>query len=76
MSIAIRTRLLTIDGWGHSYFEGGLSTCANEIMATYLIDLQLPAPGAVCPEDALPFSERVTDEPGEATPVPLSEVIP
>ena len=41
-------RLLTIDGWGHSYFEGGLSTCANEIMATYLIDLELPAPGTIC----------------------------
>jgi pimeloyl-ACP methyl ester carboxylesterase len=69
-------RLLTIDGWGHSYFEGGLSTCANENMATYLIDLRLPAPGTVCPEDAPPFSERVTDEPAEATPVPLSDVIP
>jgi TAP-like protein len=69
-------RLLTIDGWGHSYFEGGLSTCANEIMATYLIDLQLPAPGAVCSKDASPFSERVTDEPAEATPVSPSEVIP
>lgn len=50
-------RLLTIDGWGHSYFEGGLSTCANEIMATYLIDLQLPAPDTICPEDVAPFSE-------------------
>jgi hypothetical protein len=45
-------------------------------MATYLIDLRLPAPGTVCPEDAPPFSERVTDEPAEATPVPLSDVIP
>jgi len=68
-------RLLTIDGWGHSYFEGGLSTCANEIMATYLIDVQLPPPGIVCPEDMPPFSERVTEEPAEATPVPLPEPI-
>ena len=50
-------RLLTIAGWGHSYFEGGLSTCANEIMATYLIDRQLPAPDTACPEDVAPFSE-------------------
>jgi hypothetical protein len=48
-------RLLTIDGWGHSFFEGGRSTCANEVMATYLIDLQLPAPDTVCPEDVPPF---------------------
>jgi hypothetical protein len=63
-------RLLTIDGWGHSYFEGGRSTCANEIMATYLIDLELPAPGTICPEDMPPFHERVTDDTSEATPVP------
>jgi pimeloyl-ACP methyl ester carboxylesterase len=53
-------RLLTIAGWGHSYFEGGLSTCANEIMAAYLIDRQLPAPDTVCPEDVAPFSEPLT----------------
>jgi pimeloyl-ACP methyl ester carboxylesterase len=52
-------RLLTIDGWGHSYFEGGLSSCANAIMAAYLNDRQLPAPDTVCSEDAPPFSERV-----------------
>jgi pimeloyl-ACP methyl ester carboxylesterase len=69
-------RLLTIDGWGHSYFEGGLSTCANEIMATYLIDLELPEPGTTCPEDTPPFGERVTDEAGAATPVPPAELIP
>ena len=55
-------RLLTIAGWGHSYFEGGLSTCANEIMATYLIDLQLPAPDTVCPEDVAPFSELLAPD--------------
>src|SRR4051794_40702670 len=69
-------RLLTIDGWGHSYFEGGLSTCANENMPTYLIDVQLPPPGTICPEDAPPFTERVTEQRAEATPVPLPEPIP
>ena len=68
-------RLLTVDGWGHSYFEGGLSTCANEIMATYLVDLQLPAPGTICPEDEPPFSEPVVEGQGQSTPVPPSEAI-
>jgi pimeloyl-ACP methyl ester carboxylesterase len=27
-------QLLTVDGWGHSYFEGGRSSCANVAMAT------------------------------------------
>jgi hypothetical protein len=35
-------------------------------MAAYLIDLELPEPGTVCPEDKPPFSERVADEPGLA----------
>ncbi len=69
-------RLLTIEGWGHSYFEGGLSTCANEVMAAYLIDLELPASGTVCPEDSPPFTERLSDETEEATPVPSRETTP
>jgi pimeloyl-ACP methyl ester carboxylesterase len=48
-------RLLTIDGWGHSYFEGGRSTCANDDIAAYLIDGVLPPPGKVCAEDKPPF---------------------
>ena len=69
-------RLLTIDGWGHSYFEGGRSSCANDIMATYLIDLELPPASTVCAEDAPPFSEPVADETGPATPVATLEPIP
>jgi pimeloyl-ACP methyl ester carboxylesterase len=49
-------RLLTIDGWGHSYFVGGQSTCADEATAAYFIDGQLPAAGTVCAEDVPPFS--------------------
>jgi pimeloyl-ACP methyl ester carboxylesterase len=71
-----KARLLTIDGWGHSFFEGGRSTCANETMAAYLIDLELPAPGTVCAEDLPPFSERLTDEAAQATPVASPEVNP
>ena len=69
-------RLLTIDGWGHSYFEGGLSTCANEIMATYLIDLDAAGAGHVCPEDEPPFGGVVAEAGSQATPVPAAEVHP
>ena len=67
-------RLLTIDGWGHSYFEGGLSSCANDAMARYLIDLELPAEGTVCPEDAPPFAEPVEEASGVATPVAATDL--
>ncbi len=50
--------LLTIDGWGHSYFEGGVSTCANNYVAAYLADGVLPPAGTVCSEDAAPFGGR------------------
>ncbi|MDQ3694871.1 MAG: alpha/beta hydrolase, partial [Chloroflexota bacterium] len=61
-------RLLTIDGWGHGFFLAGRSSCADEHMATYLIDGSLPPVGTVCAEDVAPFSEAALDEAGPATP--------
>ena len=50
-------RLLTNDGWGHGYFVGGTSTCADEATVAYFFDGQLPAEGTVCQEDSPPFGE-------------------
>ena len=61
-------RLLTIDGWGHGYYLAGRSTCADDYMAAYLIDLELPPVGVVCAEDAPPFAEPAAEEAGAATP--------
>ena len=47
-------RLLTIDGWGHGYFVGGTSSCADEATVAYFLDGQLPSEGTVCQEDAPP----------------------
>jgi pimeloyl-ACP methyl ester carboxylesterase len=48
-------RLLTVHAWGHtSWF---LSACADEAVARYLVDGTLPAPGAVCEQDEVPFAE-------------------
>jgi pimeloyl-ACP methyl ester carboxylesterase len=60
-------RLLTIDGWGHGYYLAGRSTCADDSMAAYLIDLALPPVDTVCPEDVAPFSELLADEAGTMT---------
>ncbi len=59
-------RLLTIDGWGHGFFDAGRSTCADDSMAAYLIDLELPPVDTICPEDVPPFSEPAPDEAGAA----------
>jgi hypothetical protein len=49
------SRLLTLHGWGHSSLF--LSTCIDAAASSYLIDLTLPAPGAVCEQDEdLPFT--------------------
>ena len=49
-----RARLLTVDAWGHtSLFT---STCADNATADYLLTGELPAPGAVCDADAVPFA--------------------
>jgi pimeloyl-ACP methyl ester carboxylesterase len=61
-------RLLTINGWGHGYYLAGRSTCADDYMAAYVIDLELPPVGTVCPEDVAPFSEPAQDEAGTTTP--------
>jgi pimeloyl-ACP methyl ester carboxylesterase len=65
-------RLLTIDGWGHGFYLAGRSTCADDFMAAYLIDLALPPADTICPEDIAPFSELVVAEAG-STSTPASE---
>ena len=47
------SRLLTVVGWGHTSL--GLSVCADEAVARYLVDGALPVPGAVCAQDVVPF---------------------
>lgn len=53
--------VLTIEGYGHTL--PGTSTCADDIVADYLIDLDTPAEGATCEQDRSPFDPP---EPGAA----------
>jgi hypothetical protein len=62
-------RLLTIDGWGHGYYLAGRSTCADDAMTAYLIDLELPPVDTVCTEDVTPFGDPVQEVADAATPV-------
>ena len=54
-SLLPNSRLLTVHGWAHTSI--GLSACADEATARYLIDGALPAPGTVCEQDVVPFAE-------------------
>jgi pimeloyl-ACP methyl ester carboxylesterase len=47
-------RLLTVDGPGHT-LEGTDSACADAAVERYLIAGKLPAKGAVCEQDSVPF---------------------
>jgi pimeloyl-ACP methyl ester carboxylesterase len=40
-------RLVTYEGWGHGSY--GSTPCTTAVVDRYLIDLELPAPGARCP---------------------------
>jgi pimeloyl-ACP methyl ester carboxylesterase len=48
------SRLLTVHGWGHTSLF--LSSCADAVASSYLVDLTLPAPGTVCEQDHVPFT--------------------
>jgi pimeloyl-ACP methyl ester carboxylesterase len=48
--------LLRVDGFGHTSLLNR-STCANERIAAYLVDLTLPPPNARCAQDRQPFEE-------------------
>ncbi|HVT67474.1 MAG TPA: alpha/beta hydrolase [Trebonia sp.] len=49
-----RARLLTVDGYGHTSGENP-SACAINDIVSYTITGTLPAPGAVCQQNATPF---------------------
>jgi len=48
-----RSRLLTLDGWGHVAF--GKSACIAEHIDRYLVAGTLPSPGTTCRPDQRPF---------------------
>jgi pimeloyl-ACP methyl ester carboxylesterase len=59
-----RSRLLTLDGWGHTYAQAG-SSCTNAFVNRYLLTIQLPPPGSVCRPDVVPFAQPTTEGPRE-----------
>ncbi|WP_330251115.1 alpha/beta hydrolase [Nocardia sp. NBC_00565] len=50
----VNARLVIVEGgYGHNV----LSDCAGRLQEHYLVDLQLPAPGATCKPDGTPFAD-------------------
>ncbi|MFX0580200.1 alpha/beta hydrolase [Nocardia nepalensis] len=50
----VNARLVVIEGgYGHEV----VSECADRLQEHYLVDLQLPAPGATCKPDRAPFAD-------------------
>ncbi len=52
-NILANSRLITIDGWGHSSHT--LSNCADQHVTNYFLRNELPDEGTICPQDRLPF---------------------
>jgi pimeloyl-ACP methyl ester carboxylesterase len=51
----VNARLLTVNGDGHTSMYVEPSTCRDHAELAYLVSGKLPARGAVCPVNALPF---------------------
>jgi hypothetical protein len=49
------TRLITIEGWGHRFFNRSRSTCAQKYEVNYLLERNLPPAGTTCQGDSTPF---------------------
>jgi TAP-like protein len=52
-SLLPNSSLLTVEGWGHTSLM--LSSCADAMVAQYLLDGKTPAGGATCEQDVGPF---------------------
>jgi TAP-like protein len=50
-----RSRLLTLDGWGHTSLFA--SACVDAHVNTYLLTGRVPPRGTVCEPDVAPFAE-------------------
>ena len=50
-----RSRLLTLDGWGHTSW--GKSSCITAHESRYLLTTQVPPRGTVCQPDIVPFAQ-------------------
>jgi pimeloyl-ACP methyl ester carboxylesterase len=68
-----RSRLLTLDGWGHTSLLQ--SACIDAHVNQYLLSSQVPPPGTVCQPDVVPFAQpaaaaRTAAQPGRTLMVP------
>lgn len=53
--------LLTHDGYGHTSASDP-SACTDRAIVAYMVSLETPASGTVCPSDRLPFDRRSVSE--------------
>ena len=60
-----RSRLLTLNGWGHT--SEGKSSCIDAHTARYLLTTPVPQPGTVCQPALVPFAHPSTPTAGSPT---------
>jgi pimeloyl-ACP methyl ester carboxylesterase len=56
-----RSRLLTLDGWGHVSLDR--SSCITAHVSRYLLTTRVPPPGTVCQPDVVPFAQPAPQAP-------------
>jgi len=69
-----RSRLLTLDGWGHTSLLA--SACIDGHVSGYLLTAQVPPRGTVCQPDVVPFAQPAAQVLAAGRASPRAAVIP
>jgi pimeloyl-ACP methyl ester carboxylesterase len=69
-----RSRLLTLDGWGHVSLPR--SACINAHVSRYLLTTQVPPPGTDCPPDVVPFAQPASQTQTASGPSESTVILP
>jgi pimeloyl-ACP methyl ester carboxylesterase len=72
------SRLLTVDGWGHTTLFAG-SACSDAAVSRYLLRREVPKVGTVCPVDHVPFTPRASASASAGTAsagAPVAPLVP
>ncbi len=69
------SHILTVEGYGHTVL--GKSSCGDQVISDYLINLEVPEEGATCDQDVKPFDPSTSrDDQPSVPPIPSGPPIP
>lgn len=71
--LAPGSRLVTVDGWGHTMF--GLSRCGDRVVTNYIVNQVLPSDDVRCTQESNPFPRRTRSDGPTARDIHLDALV-